>query len=152
MRVRIFFVVSAIAGSALWAASARAEVCHWASAADASAALGRPVVETVEEPDPNCCVFEGQSNDKEFVLVNVTRCKSEGVAGALYEDFRRACNRGIQLSALGDSAIFFENNFGGVLVVTKGRFSIRITVNRYDKENPLPGMKILAASVIRKTR
>jgi hypothetical protein len=58
---------------------------------------------------------------------------------------------GSWVTGLGDGgALFFNDKFGGILVLMKGKFSIQVEVNRYDRQDPLPGLKTLAVSIIAK--
>ncbi len=82
--------------------------------------------------------------------MTVTRHTSEEAAGQLLDNFRRVRTNGSWVTGLGDGALFFNDKFGGILVLMKGKFSIQVEVNRYDRQDPLPGLKTLAVSIIAK--
>jgi len=149
-KLEIICAIFALAGSASFAVlPAQGAPCRWATTNEASAALGNPVA--AGYADAETCIFEGVANDKEHVIVTVTRHTSEEAAGQLLNNFRRVRTNGSWVTGLGDGgALFFNDKFGGILVLMKGKFSIQVEVNRYDRQNPLPGLKTLAVSIIAK--
>jgi hypothetical protein len=149
-KLEIIFAIFALAGSAPFAVlPAQGAPCRWATTNEASAALGNPIA--AGYADAETCIFEGVANDKEHVIVTVTRHTSEEAAGQLLDNFRRVRTNGSWVTGLGDGgAFFFNDKFGGILVLMKGKFSILVEVNRYDRQDPLPGLKTLAVCIIAK--
>jgi hypothetical protein len=149
-KLEIICAIFALAGSASFAVlPAQGAPCRWATTNEASTALGNPVA--AGYADAETCIFEGVANDKEHIIMTVTRHTSQEAAGQLLDNFRRVRTNGSWVTGLGDGgALFFNDKFGGILVLMKGKFSIQVEVNRYDRQNPLPGLKTLAVSIIAK--
>ena len=145
-KLEIICAIFALAGSASFAVlPAQGAPCRWATTNEASAALGNPVA--AGYADAETCIFEGVANDKEHIIMTVTR----QAAGQLLDNFRRVRTNGSWVTGLGDGgALFFNDKFGGILVLMKGKFSIQVEVNRYDRQDPLPGLKTLAVSILAK--
>jgi hypothetical protein len=71
-KLEIICAIFALAGSASFAVlPAQGAPCRWATTNEASAALGNPVA--AGYADAETCIFEGVANDKELIIMTVTR-------------------------------------------------------------------------------